>query len=191
MKGNRVRKILWTIVLLAGGIATAASLGWLPGGHEGAPKVQEPVATTSKQPEPIAVTVAEAVPRAVERRVRIVGTLHGFEEIKISPLVDGHVRKVLHDVGDVVQPGETLALQLRLQLRVGPGAYDHAVANFGHTAQLGITLPEGMSTSLNSPGAMGVSSPLIRRPRDFRPPGRFDSVPASTSWRITDVPARA
>lgn len=108
MKGNRVRKILWTIVLLAGGVATAAYLGWLPGGHEGAPKVQEPVATTSKQPDPIAVTVAEAVPRAVERRVRIVGTLHGFEEIKISPLVDGHVRKVLHDVGDVVQPGETL-----------------------------------------------------------------------------------
>ena len=60
----------------------------------------------------------------------------------------------------LVQPGETLALQLRLQLRVGPGAYDHAVANFGHTAQLGITLPEGMSFTSASGDFMVDAPPL-------------------------------
>ena len=60
----------------------------------------------------------------------------------------------------VVQPGETLALQLRLQLRVGPGAHDHAVANFGHTAQLGITLPEGMSFTSASGDFMVDAPPL-------------------------------
>ena len=51
--------------------------------------------------------------------------------------------------------------------------------------------PLGTSTSLNSPGSIGVSSPLIRRPRDLSPPGRLDSVPASTNCRISDVPALA
>ena len=41
-------------------------------------------------------------------------------------------------------------------------------------------LPDGTSTSLNSPGSIGASSPLIRRPRDFNPPGRFARVPAVT-----------
>jgi hypothetical protein len=41
--------------------------------------------------------------------------------------------------------------------------------------------PLGTSTSLNSPGAIGVSSPLMRSPRDLRPPGKLDSVPASTN----------
>ena len=44
--------------------------------------------------------------------------------------------------------------------------------------------PEPISTSLNSPGAIGVSSPLIRIPLVLKPPGRLDSVPASTSCRI-------
>ena len=60
----------------------------------------------------------------------------------------------------LVQPGETLALQLRMELRVGPGAYDHAVANFGHTAQLGITLPEGMSFTSASGDFMVDAPPL-------------------------------
>ena len=52
---------------------------------------------------------------------------------------------------------------------------------YGRNAMFSAILPLAMSTSLNSPGAIGVSSPLIRRPRVFRPPGRFESVPASTS----------
>jgi multidrug efflux pump subunit AcrA (membrane-fusion protein) len=63
---------------------------------------------TTKQAEPIVVTVAAATPRPVERRVRTVGTLHGFEEIDVSSLVDGRVARVAHDIGDIVEPGELL-----------------------------------------------------------------------------------
>ncbi len=65
-------------------------------------------AATTEQAEPIVVTVAAATPRPVERRVRTVGTLHGFEEIDVSPLVDGRVARVAHDIGDIVEPGELL-----------------------------------------------------------------------------------
>lgn len=68
----------------------------------------EPTVTPDKGPDPVVVTVAAATPRAVERRVRTVGTLHGFEEIEVSPLVDGRVVRIARDVGDTVAPGDTL-----------------------------------------------------------------------------------
>lgn len=69
----------------------------------------EPVTgATRKQAEPVVITVATATARPVERRVRTVGTLHGFEEIDVSPLVEGRVARVAHDIGDIVEPGETL-----------------------------------------------------------------------------------
>ena len=46
---------------------------------------------------------------------------------------------------------------------------------------LSLIVPDGTSTSRNSAGAIGVSSPLIRKPRDLKPPGKFDNVPASTN----------
>lgn len=104
-----VRKILWTIAICGGGFAAAAYAGLLPIGKPKQPAEAAATQTTAaKQPDPIAVTVAPATTRSVERRVKIVGTLRGFEEIDIGPLVDGHVRRVLHDVGDVVAPGEPL-----------------------------------------------------------------------------------
>ena len=69
----------------------------------------EPVTGAArKQAEPVVITVAAATARPVERRVRTVGTLHGFEEIDVSPLVEGRVTRVGHDIGDIVEPGETL-----------------------------------------------------------------------------------
>ena len=47
--------------------------------------------------------------------------------------------------------------------------------------------PPGTSTSLNSPGIIGLSSPLIRRPLAFKPPGRLLKVPASTNCLSIDV----
>lgn len=103
-----MRKFIIAAGVLACCVAGAAYAGWIPLGR-GAKKspVETPVAMT-KASEAVAVTVAAAVPRSVERRVRTVGTLHGFEEIEIAPLVDGHVRAILHEVGDLVRPGEPL-----------------------------------------------------------------------------------
>lgn len=104
-----MRKILWTIAICGGGFAAAAYAGLLQIGKSKQPAdAAASQAIAAKQPDPIAVTVAPATARTVERRVKIVGTLRGYEEIDIAPLVDGHVRRVLHDVGDVVAPGEPL-----------------------------------------------------------------------------------
>jgi len=119
-----VRRLLMPLVLCAAAVAAIAFglvplPAWLPGGAAGRPAPagraaadhaapDHAAAAPPKPPEAVAVTVAAAQPRTVERRVRTVGTLHGFEEIVIGPLVDGRVRRIVHDVGDVVPQGEPL-----------------------------------------------------------------------------------
>jgi len=73
-------------------------------------------------------TVAAAVPvstapvevRKVQRRVSVVGTLHGFERITITPKVEGRVQAIHFDVGDRVVPGTSL-------LELDPTDYQLAV----------------------------------------------------------------
>jgi multidrug efflux pump subunit AcrA (membrane-fusion protein) len=104
---RRLIKALVPLAVVGGGLSAAAYYGLILKADrpEATPAASAP---TIRQPEAIAVTVAVAVPRSVERRVRTVGTLHGFEEIEISPLVDGNVQRVVHDVGDLVSPGDLL-----------------------------------------------------------------------------------
>lgn len=109
---RRTRLALVALVSsLAGGLAAAVHFGLVavPGatsppaaGDRAAP------APRIEAPEPIAVTAVAAAARVVEERVRTVGTLHGFEEITVAPLVDGRVARVVHDVGDLVVPGDEL-----------------------------------------------------------------------------------
>lgn len=106
-----VRRLLPWLIMLAAGVAAASYFGWLPRPGAGDVPPAESTAAAppaAKEPDPIPVTVAAAVPRSVERRVRTVGTLHGFEEIDVGPLVDGGVHRIRHDVGDVVSPGDVL-----------------------------------------------------------------------------------
>ncbi|MBS0261207.1 MAG: efflux RND transporter periplasmic adaptor subunit [Planctomycetes bacterium] len=56
----------------------------------------------------VPVSVAPVEVRAVQRRVSVVGTLHGFERITITPKVEGRVQITHFDVGDRVSPGKTL-----------------------------------------------------------------------------------
>jgi RND family efflux transporter MFP subunit len=58
----------------------------------------------------VPVTVAAVEERPVQRRVSVVGTLHGFERITITPKVEGRVQQVLFDVGDRVRPEQTLVV---------------------------------------------------------------------------------
>jgi multidrug efflux pump subunit AcrA (membrane-fusion protein) len=44
----------------------------------------------------------------LRRTVPVVGTLHGYEDMVVSPKVDGRVARVLKDIGDSVAPGEVL-----------------------------------------------------------------------------------
>ena len=50
------------------------------------------------------------------------GTLHAFEQVTVSAKVEGRVRKILHDVGDRVKPGDLL-------LQIDPTDFNLSVPN--------------------------------------------------------------
>lgn len=133
-------KALAILAFVGAGVTAALSYGLLPLGQRPADSTPagQPAARRHKAPEAIAVTVTVAVPRSVERRVRTVGTLHGFEEIEISPLVDGNVRRVARDVGDVVSPGDLLleidASDFELAVREHSRALELELARLGLAA---------------------------------------------------------
>lgn len=58
--------------------------------------------------EEITVTVSPVTARAIRRTVRVVGGLQGQEEVVLSAKVEGRVKRLRHEVGDQVPPGEIL-----------------------------------------------------------------------------------
>ena len=56
----------------------------------------------------VPVTVAPLERKTVERTVNVVGSLRGWEQVTVGSKRIGSVHKVLHDMGDRVQPGEPL-----------------------------------------------------------------------------------
>ena len=60
-------------------------------------------------PKAVTVTVAPLQHRAVDRTVEVVGTLKGWEDVVVGSKRTGRVARVVHDMGDRVQPGELLA----------------------------------------------------------------------------------
>lgn len=102
--------------LLVGGALVAAALALLvltgvlhlPGrgaAHSGA---GSPGQGKRSEQQPVAVTVAPVTPRPIRRTVTMVGNLQGYEEITITPEVEGKVVDIHFDIGDVVKPGDTL-----------------------------------------------------------------------------------
>src|SRR5262245_31629029 len=89
------------LLVLTGVLRLPGSEAWLSG-------------TTSTRREKrtrrqaVAVTVAPAAKKPIQRSVTMVGNLCGYEEVTITPKVEGRVVKIRHDVGDVVKPGDTL-----------------------------------------------------------------------------------
>ena len=60
----------------------------------------------------------------------------------------------------LVQPGQDVVVNLNLSVSVDVAANDHAEVNFGHTAQLAIRLPEGLSYTSASGDFMVDAPPL-------------------------------
>lgn len=86
-------------MLVAGALAVLAGCG-----HKSeAPKIETTVVA-----KPVTVTVTPLELRPVQRRIAVVGTLHGLERVQISSKVAGRLEKVHVDVGDRVQPGALL-----------------------------------------------------------------------------------
>ena len=65
----------------------------------------------------------------------------------------------------LVQPNETLPIQAELALRLRSDNNDHAVANFGRTAQLGFVLPEGFSFTSSSGTFMTETTSPVPEPQ--------------------------
>ncbi len=77
-------------------------------------------AATDTGPKAVAavpVTTAAVAERSVRRVIPVTGTLHGLEDVTLSPKVDGQVTAARFDLGDVVLPGEVL-------LELDPTDYD-------------------------------------------------------------------
>jgi RND family efflux transporter MFP subunit len=64
--------------------------------------------TRAAEAGPLTVTTARVEVRRVRRTVAAVGTLFGFEEVTLTPKVEGRVVKIACEVGDRVQPGAVL-----------------------------------------------------------------------------------
>jgi RND family efflux transporter MFP subunit len=63
---------------------------------------------TSAEAQAVAVTVAKVEIRSIQRTVDVVGSFEGYEEVTLTPKVDGRVIRVNYDVGDIVHPGDVL-----------------------------------------------------------------------------------
>jgi len=115
------------------GVAWTLSYGGFFGSdRESLPEESE---TSPHLPGAIAVTVAPLRLQPIQRTVMSVGTLHAFEQVTVSAKVEGRVRKILHDVGDRVKPGELL-LQIdptdfNLSVRQAQSALDVELAKLG------------------------------------------------------------
>lgn len=92
-------------------------------------------ATTTVAAKPVVVTVAQLQTRAVQRRIAVVGTLHGLEKIQISAKVAGRLEQVLVDVGDRLQPGAKLIeinqLDFKLAVDEAQRALERELAKLG------------------------------------------------------------
>lgn len=94
---------------------------------------QEHAAAVAAQP--VSVTVVPVTIRKVERTIPVVGTLYGFEQVTISPKIEGRVSQLFFDLGDRV-PSEAVLAELedidyRLAVEQAERALEQELARLG------------------------------------------------------------
>ncbi len=115
------RRTLWFVAGLLAVLAAGAVLGGLGStSHGDQPKAESGEKAVADEPIAVPVTLAPIVQRKVQRSVQVVGTFSGYDEVTVMAEVSGRVAKVLHEVGDVVRPGDVL-------LEIDPTDYELAV----------------------------------------------------------------
>lgn len=123
-----LRSLIWLVLLLAAGVGV-----WKFLGHTASKTASNTAISASR--ESVAVTVAPVTVRPVERSVDIVGSLWGREEITVAPKVEGRVKRIYHDMGDQVKPGDLLLeiedTEFRLAVDEAQRALDLELAKLG------------------------------------------------------------
>jgi len=128
----------WTTFILAVAIAQ--------GGCSGGPAV-----VTAEPDGPIVVRAIEVQPQPAQRRVEIVGTLAGNQEVMVSSEVAGRVTAIRADLGDRVTQGQVLIELDSSEAQLGVERQQAALLEV--LAQLGVKeekdpLPELADTSI-------------------------------------------
>ncbi len=99
---------------------------------------EETQPTKSQEPTAVVITTAPLQLRSIQRSVSVVGTLAGYEEVVISPKVDGRVIGIFADIGDTVIPGAILLeldpADLKLEVEAARRGLEAELARLGLTA---------------------------------------------------------
>lgn len=153
----------WGWIFFAGVAAVAGGLAYFgiipfPGHHT--PAHAEGAKPAAKVAAPVVVTVAPVTARTVERKVSIVGSLYGREEITIMPKVEGRIAKILRDVGDVVAPGEVLAAIDDTDFKLAVTEAKRGLEM--ELAKLGLTAPPGDDFNVDKLPAVMRARALVK-----------------------------
>jgi RND family efflux transporter MFP subunit len=101
-------RLIAAVVVGAVILATAWTLGYAGLAGPGREALPPESAGAEAPAGAIAVTVEPVTLRPVQRTIETVGTLFPFEQVVECAKVEGRVRRIVHDVGDRVRPGEPL-----------------------------------------------------------------------------------
>jgi multidrug efflux pump subunit AcrA (membrane-fusion protein) len=93
---------------------------------------QYPIEQKSGLNKPTVVTVQPVVAQSVQRKVHVVGTMNGREEIIVTAKVDGRISRIYYDLGDEVKPNDIL-------LEIDDTDYKLAVAEARRNFELELT----------------------------------------------------
>jgi RND family efflux transporter MFP subunit len=102
----------------------------------------------------VPVTVAKVELKLVQRTVEVVGSFEGYEEVTVTPKVEGRVIRIHYDVGDIVHPGDVL-------MEIDPTDYQLAVQE-GRKSMESELAKDGL-TNLPGPGFDIMKLPTVVR----------------------------
>lgn len=175
--GKKKRWLFWGAVAAAAGVTALVVTGVLPLPGHGASNAKPGDAKAARAAPPaVAVTVAPVTLRPIQRKVSLVGTLHGQEEVTITPKVEGRVVQVLHDIGDRVRPGDLLLqiedIDYRLAVEEAQKALELELAKLGLTKlPTGKVELEQLPTVARSRSLEGNTQVKLRRAQRLRTGG--------------------
>lgn len=110
-------------------------------------------ADSAQQPA-VSVTVAKVDIQSIQRTVDVVGSFEGYEELTITPKVDGRVIRIHYDIGDIVHPRDVL-------MEIDPTDYKLAVEE--ERKKIETELAKDGLTDLPGPGFDIMKLPTVVR----------------------------